>query len=124
MNAAERGPHAGYAALHVSSLRRPTLRLLVATAILLLSIYLVVEDLSGANRPHELHNAPWVAGISVLNLIPCAGVLTTLVRYARGCRGRPRNGFFGLVLGLVVVGVLNALILVGAVGVLPDVLGQ
>lgn len=124
MDASDAGPQLANAARPASSLRRPALQLLVATGSLLFSVLLVMQDLTGANRPHELHNAPWVAGITLLNLLPCAKVLTALVRYARGRRGIPDRGFVMLVLGLIVVAALDVWILAGAVSVLPAVLDQ
>lgn len=108
-----------------SSLRRPTLQCLVATGVLLFSLFLVMQDLASSNRPHELHNAPWVAGITLLNLVPCVGGLRGLVGYARQRRGRARYGvaFFALALWLVVVAIINVLVLAGAASTAPAGLG-
>ncbi len=126
MGSREASPEGGDATCPAPSLRRPALGWLVATGVLLVATFLVIQDLAGANRPHELHSVPWVAGITLLNLVPCAGVLLGLVRYARTSRGRPRSklGFYALVLGLAVVASMNVLILAGAVSALPAVLGN
>jgi hypothetical protein len=116
---------AGGGAAHPDSLRRLSLIWLAAAGVLLLSAFLVIQDLAGANRPHELGNAPWVAGITLLNLVPCARVFRGLGRYARANAGRPgsKPGFYALVLGLGIVAPLNALILLGAACTVPAVLG-
>jgi hypothetical protein len=121
----EASPQGGDAVPSNSALRPLTLRLLAATGVLLFSVFLVFQDLSGANRPHELHNAPWVAGLTLLNLVLCTGVLKGLVRYTRARRGRSKSGlkFVALAVGLAVVATLSAFIFAGAVSLLPAVLG-
>jgi len=106
------------------SLRRLMRQWLAATAVVVLSAFLVIDDLAGANRPHELHNAPWVAGITLLNLLFCAGVLAKL----KGDADRRRQlaelgwGYHGLVFGLIVAAVLNLAMFVAAAGSVPAVL--
>ena len=101
----------------------PVRRLLVATGILLFAILLVFDDLSSSNRAHELTKAPLVAVITLSNLIPCFKVLVTLSREARGRVRRIDMQSVALFLWLFVVGSLNVLILVGAAGTTPKVLG-
>ena len=124
MEALEATPQAANAAPPAPSLRRPTQQWLTATGILMFSMLLVIQDLAKANRPHELHNAPWVAGITLLNLVLCAWVLVGLVRYARARPGRSERGlgFYALALGLAVVATLDVLIFAGAAGTVPAVL--
>lgn len=117
--------HSGDTGGFESSLRRPALLWLAATGLLLLSLFLVVQDLAGANRPHELRAAPWVAGITLLNLLPCAGALVGLRRHGRARREGGAGlgaGFYALALRLVVVAGLNSLILIGAATTVPAVL--
>ncbi len=115
MCSSEASPDGGNPAHPDPSLRRPALALLAATGVLLFAMFLVIQSLAGANRPHELHSAPWVAGITLLNLIPCAGVLRGLALYARANRGglKSKLGFHALVLGLVVVAALDVLFRAG-----------
>ncbi|MFT7680386.1 MAG: hypothetical protein ACI8QC_004392 [Planctomycetota bacterium] len=108
------------------SLRRTALQWMATTGILLFSMALVLQDLMGANRPHELHNAPWVAGITLLNLVLCTRVFAGLMRYSRACRPGSERGpaFYALALGLVVVAGLDALLLAAAGSTVPAVLGS
>jgi len=126
MDSSKAIPQANAATHRAPSLRRPALTWLVATVVLLLCMLLVLQDLASSNRPHELQNAPWVAALTLLNLVPCVGVFRGLARYARAHGGgsKPKPGFYALVLGLVIVASLNALILVGAAGTIPAVLGD
>jgi len=107
---------------HSPSWRRPAVGLLVAAGVLLVAVGLALHDATGANRPHELRKAPWVAGITLLNLVPSAVVLVALVRRVRGRGWNAR--VIGLLLGGLVVAGLNTLILVGALSLLPEVLGR
>lgn len=108
------------------SLRSPMGLLVAATAILALSISLMFHDITHANRPHELKNAPWVAGLSFLNLLPCTFAILRLVRAAKAGIGEsnPSRSLLFLALGVAFVVGLNLLILFLSASSVPAVLGS
>ncbi len=99
---------------------------LVALGVLLFAPILVLDDLAGANRPHELHNAPWVAGITLLNLGLCLHVTRKLRSYAKDQPLGSKAGalYYALWLGLLAVAALDALVFLGAASSIPAVLGS
>lgn len=102
------------------------LLLVAATAILAVSISLMFHDITHANRPHELKNAPWVAGLSFLNLLPCTLVIRRLVHVVKARVGEPKpsRGLLWPALGIALVAGLNLLILFLSASSVPAVLGR
>ncbi|MFT7670294.1 MAG: hypothetical protein ACI8X5_003002 [Planctomycetota bacterium] len=105
------------------SLGKPALVCMAATGALALSMFLVFQDMVSSNRPHELHNAPWVAGITFLNLAPCVWTFLKLRLYRLASIGRNLGlRFFGLCAALVTVAGLDAFIFACAASTVPAVL--
>ena len=109
-----------------ASLRRATGWWLAATTASSSCVLLVLQDLGRSNRPHELDNAPWVAGLALVSLVLSARAFAELLKAERFRRRGAGRGatFHFLALGLVAVTGLSTLLLVGALSALPAVLGD
>ena len=94
----------------------------LASALLLVGVWIMFEDLSTSNKPHELKGAPLVALIMLANTLVCFRLYSKL-RRALGSMEVLSAGSYLLVAFTLLASGLTFFLLVGAASVVPAVLG-
>ena len=94
----------------------------LASALLLVGVWIMFEDFSSSNKPHELKGAPLVTLVMLANTLVCFRLYSKL-RRALGAMEVLSAGSYLLLAFTLLASGLTFFLLVGAASAVPAVLG-